>query len=84
MKGLTRLWHGANTIASLKLLPSQQSQTAVPILIPIILLGWIPFSIALFVLLPPRRAVVASIIGAWLLLPPCLHFLFLVFPTMTK
>jgi hypothetical protein len=42
----------------------------VPILIPITLLGWIPVSIILFVLLPPRRAVVTSIIGAWLLLPP--------------
>ncbi len=41
-----------------------------PILIPIALLGWIPVSIALLALLPPRRAVVASIIGAWLLLPP--------------
>ena len=40
------------------------------LLIPITLLGWIPVSIALLALLPPRRAVVASIIGAWLLLPP--------------
>jgi len=42
----------------------------VQLLIPIALLGWIPVSIGLFVLLPPRRAVVASVIGAWLLLPP--------------
>ena len=40
------------------------------LLIPIALLGWIPVSTALFVLLPSRRTVVASIIGAWLLLPP--------------
>ena len=70
MRGLTRLWHRANPIASIKLLPSQQSLTAVPTLIPITLLGWIPVSIALFLLLPSRRAVAASIIGAWLLLPP--------------
>ena len=40
------------------------------LLIPITLLGWIPVSIILLALLPPRRAVMASIIGAWLLLPP--------------
>ena len=40
------------------------------ILIPIALLSWIPVSLILFVLLPPRRAVVATIISAWLLLPP--------------
>ena len=36
----------------------------------IALLGWIPVSMSLFALLPPRRAVVTSVIGAWLLLPP--------------
>ena len=40
------------------------------LLIPIALLGWIPLSISLLALLPPRRAVVVSVIGAWLLLPP--------------
>ncbi|HKM56795.1 MAG TPA: hypothetical protein VJY33_25545, partial [Isosphaeraceae bacterium] len=40
------------------------------ILIPIALLGWIPLSIGLFLVLPPRRAVVVSIVGAWLILPP--------------
>ncbi len=40
------------------------------ILIPIALLLWIPISIGLLALLPARRAVVASVIGAWLLLPP--------------
>jgi hypothetical protein len=42
----------------------------VPILIPIALLLWIPVSISLLALLPSRRAVVISVIGAWLLLPP--------------
>ena len=51
---------------------SQPSQTTVPLLIPITLLGWIPVSIALFVFFPPTRAVVVSIIGAWLLLPPAI------------
>jgi tetratricopeptide (TPR) repeat protein len=36
----------------------------------IALLGWIPVVLLLFVLLPARRAVVASLIAAWLLLPP--------------
>ena len=72
-RGLPDLGIEPTRVAPIKLLSSQQSQTAVPILIPITLLGWIPFSIALFVLLPPRRAVVASIIGAWLLLPPACH-----------
>jgi len=40
------------------------------IFIPIALLCWIPVSVSLLALLPPRRAVVASVIGAWLLLPP--------------
>ncbi len=40
------------------------------ILIPIALLLWIPVSISLMALLPARRAVVVSIIGAWLLVPP--------------
>lgn len=33
------------------------------------LLGWIPFVLALFLLLPPRRAVIAAFVGAWLFLP---------------
>ena len=41
-----------------------------PYLIPIVLLGWIPISIVLLFVLPAQRAVVASIVGAWLLLPP--------------
>ncbi len=41
-----------------------------PILIPIALLGWIPLSIGLFLMLPPRRAAVVGIVGAWLILPP--------------
>ena len=39
-------------------------------LVPIALLGWIPVSLALFLVFPPQRAVVAGIVGAWLLLPP--------------
>ena len=39
-------------------------------LIPIALLGWIPISIVLLAVLPAQRAVVAGIVGAWLLLPP--------------
>jgi tetratricopeptide (TPR) repeat protein len=42
----------------------------VPILIPIALLGWIPLSIGLFLMLPPQRAAVVGLIGAWLILPP--------------
>jgi tetratricopeptide (TPR) repeat protein len=34
------------------------------------LIGWIPVSLVLYVLLPARRATVATIIGAWTLLPP--------------
>ena len=40
------------------------------ILVPIALLGWIPLTVGLFLVLPPRRAAVGSIIGAWLILPP--------------
>jgi len=36
----------------------------------IALFGWIPIVLLLFALLPARRAVVASSIAAWLLLPP--------------
>lgn len=35
----------------------------------IALLGWIPFILLLFGLLPPRRAVIVAFIGAWLFLP---------------
>ena len=38
-------------------------------LVPITLFGWIPFVILLFVLLPPRRAVIAAFLLAWLFLP---------------
>ena len=38
-------------------------------LVPITLFGWIPFVILLFVLMPPRRAVIASFLLAWLFLP---------------
>ncbi|MFO0887947.1 MAG: hypothetical protein U0790_02250 [Isosphaeraceae bacterium] len=39
-------------------------------LIYITLFGWIPFSLALFVVLPPERAVALGIVGGWLFLPP--------------
>ena len=38
-------------------------------LVPVTLFGWIPFVILLFVLLPPRRAVIAAFLLAWLFLP---------------
>src|SRR5688572_19293095 len=38
-------------------------------LVPFTLFGWIPFVILLFVVLPPRRAVIASFLLAWLFLP---------------
>jgi hypothetical protein len=34
------------------------------------LLGWIPISLLFFLCFSPHRAVIASVIGAWLLLPP--------------
>jgi hypothetical protein len=39
-------------------------------MIPVALLGWIPLSLALFVVLRPQQAVICGIVGAWLLLPP--------------
>jgi len=39
------------------------------ILIPITLFGWIPFVLMFFSLFPPRRAVIAAFISAWLFLP---------------
>ena len=38
-------------------------------LVPVTLFGWIPCVILLFVLFPPRRAVIASFLLAWLFLP---------------
>ncbi len=34
------------------------------------LLGWIPVVVAMFALMPARRAATIAVIGAWLLLPP--------------
>ena len=42
----------------------------VPILIYIALIGWIPFCLLLFMVLPPHRAVVVGVVGGWLILPP--------------
>src|SRR5688572_29315419 len=38
-------------------------------LVPLTLFGWIPFVVALFVVLPPRRAVITAFLAAWLFLP---------------
>lgn len=38
-------------------------------LVPVLLLGWLPIVIALFAIMPAQRAVVVSLITAWLLLP---------------
>src|SRR5690349_6575403 len=38
-------------------------------LVPVTLFGWIPFVILLFALMPPRRAVIAAFLLAWLFLP---------------
>jgi hypothetical protein len=34
------------------------------------LLGWIPIVVAMFALMPARRAAAIAVVGAWLLLPP--------------
>jgi len=39
------------------------------VLVPLTLFGWVPFVLLLFVLLPPRRAVIAAFLIAWLFLP---------------
>jgi len=39
------------------------------LLVPIMLFGWVPFTIFLFFRLPAHRAVLVSVIGGWLLLP---------------
>jgi hypothetical protein len=38
-------------------------------LVPIMLFGWVPFTVILFFHLKPHRAVLISVIGGWLLLP---------------
>lgn len=39
-------------------------------LIPIALIGWVPFSLLIFAVLPRRWAVAVVILAAWLILPP--------------
>lgn len=39
------------------------------VLVPIALFGWIPLVLALFAVLPPRRAVIVAFLFAWLFLP---------------
>ena len=38
-------------------------------LVPIAMFGWIPVVLGLFMLFPPRRAIIISFLGAWLFLP---------------
>src|SRR5439155_766973 len=38
-------------------------------LVPFTLFGWIPFVLFLFMVLPPRRAVITAFLLAWLFLP---------------
>src|SRR3954465_11305229 len=38
-------------------------------LVPLTMFGWIPVVIYLFMVLPPRRAVIAAFLVAWLFLP---------------
>ncbi|HEX8521013.1 MAG TPA: hypothetical protein VF669_02070, partial [Tepidisphaeraceae bacterium] len=38
-------------------------------LVPLMLFGWIPAVTYLFMVLPPRRAVIAAFLVAWLFLP---------------
>ena len=38
-------------------------------LVPVTLFGWIPFVLFLFMVLPPRRAVITAFLLAWLFLP---------------
>ncbi len=38
-------------------------------LVPISLIGWLPIVLVMFLILPPRRAVVLAFIAAWLFLP---------------
>ena len=38
-------------------------------LVPVTLFGWIPFVLFLFMILPPRRAVITAFLLAWLFLP---------------
>ena len=33
-------------------------------------LGWVPFVVVLFALMPPPRAAALAVVGAWLVLPP--------------
>lgn len=39
------------------------------LMVPLVMLGWIPFVIYLFSRYPARRAIVISFVGAWLFLP---------------
>ena len=52
-------------------------------LVPLTMFGWFPFSLALFNRFPPRRAIIASFILAWLFLPIA-SYAFPGIPDLTK
>lgn len=52
-------------------------------LVPLAMFGWFPFSLSLFNQLPPRRAIIASFIIAWLFLPIA-SYTFPGIPDLTK
>lgn len=41
--------------------------------VPTVMFGWIPFILAVFALLPPRRAVILGFIVAWLVMPVAVY-----------
>ncbi len=53
-------------------------------LVPLTLYGWIPVVLILFMLMPPRRAVIAAFLVAWLFLPSGIEFKIKALPDYTK
>ncbi len=53
-------------------------------LVPLTLYGWIPVVLILFLLMPPRRAVIAAFLVAWLFLPSGIEFKIKALPDYTK
>jgi len=54
------------------------------LMVPIALFGWIPVTLLLFLLLPPRRAVLISMLGAWMFLPMAAGYKFGGLPVIDK
>ena len=52
-------------------------------LVPIALVVWIPISLCLFFIIPPRRALISTLIVGWLVLP-CGQISFVGMPEITK